>query len=432
MKRVLIAAAVAGLFFLAPARGQDTTTTSQQQEIDQLKKDNAETKKELADLKKAQADLATNSDQDAQDNDTQMKALKDEINKDRPGVEGLVIAGDAAVGYVDQRDTDSSFNADISPLILWQPPDSHLLVEAAVDFTIGGDGVTSQDTETTGLGVDLGDISYDICDYCTVGGGLFAVPFGQYHNHFDPPWINKFPDDPLAFDAIAPVSEVGFFAKGAIPSGTTKWTYDIYAANGPNLITNGVGNDGMLNFNDYTDLNNNKAFGGRIGFLPLPDMEMGYSAQFSEPNPDGFQRVHAFMQAADYHFKPLIKPLGGTFDFSTEWIWESVSSATYDPTGAQGIGPITFASYDQGGYMSLCYRATESDCKIMRNLEFCSRFDSLQTPVSAPGGEHESRWTMGIDYWVTPMCVVKTAYEIDKKEVGESQNSFIVQFGIAL
>ena len=38
-------------------------------------------------------------------------------------------------------------------------------------------------------------------------------------------------------------------------------------------------------------------------------MEMGYSLQYSMPNPDGFENVHAFMQAADFHFKPLVKAL---------------------------------------------------------------------------------------------------------------------------
>jgi len=104
----------------------------------------------------------------------------------------------------------------MSPLILWQPTDSHILIESAFDLGIGGADINS---ETTTVTLNLADISYDVCDYCTVGAGLFAVPFGQFHNHFDPPWVNKFADDPLAFDAIAPVSEVGAFMKGVIPSG---------------------------------------------------------------------------------------------------------------------------------------------------------------------------------------------------------------------
>jgi hypothetical protein len=265
-----------------------------------------------------------------------------------------------------------------------------------------------------------------------IGGGLFAVPFGQYHNHFDPPWIDKFADDPLAFDAIAPISEVGFFAKGAIPSGTTKWTYDLYVTNGPNLITDDPVLSGQMNFNDFTDLNNNKAVGGRIGFLPFPDMETGYSLQYSKPNPYGFQNVYAFLQAADFHWKPVIKAVRGTFDLSAEWIWSNVSAATYDPTGALGFGPITYGEYQQGGYASLCYRPTELDNKFLRNLEYCARFDSLQSPLNLPGGERESRWTLGLDYWLTAYCVLKADYEIDQKKVGINQNAFIFQIGYGL
>jgi hypothetical protein len=430
MYKVLCGILIIGMFSLSPARGQDNSNQPvSRQEFEQLKKDNAEMKQELAALKKQTTEQVTNNDQDAQDFDKQLKALKQELDKGHPGLESIVIAGDSAVGFTTQRKTDSSFNADVSPLILWQPPDSKFLVEFAFDLAIGGADVNSQNTTAT---VNLADISYDVCDFFTVGGGLFAVPFGQFHNHFDPPWINKFPDNPLAFDAIAPVSEVGFFAKGAIPSGTTKWTYDVYAANGANLITDDPNAAGQLNFNDYTDINNNKAVGGRIGFLPFPDIEMGYSLQFSDPNPHGFNTVHAFLQAADFHWKPIINAASGQFDLAGEWIWSSLGTNTYDPTGALGFGPTTFNNYRQGGYVSLGYRPTQVDNKFLRNLEFLGRYDTLQSNLSSPGGEHESRWTLGIDYWVTPYCVIKGAYEIDQKKVGPDQNALIVQVGFGL
>jgi hypothetical protein len=420
-----------GLFLLSPAWGQDNTANQpvSRAEVDQLKKDNAEMKKELADLKKTQTEATTNSDQDAQDFERELKSLKDDIDKARPGLEGVVIAGDAAFGFVAQRGSDSSFNADVSPLILWQPPDSKFLIETAFDLGIGGADINS---ETTTVTLNLADVSYNVCDYFTVGAGLFAVPFGQFHNHFDPPWVNKFPDNPLAFDAIAPVSEVGFFAKGVIPSGTTKWTYDLYVANGPNLVTNDPAAAGQLNFNDYTDLNNNKAIGGRIGFLPFPDMELGYSLQFSKPNPDGFQSVNAFLQAADFHYKPIVSQISGQIDFAGEWIWSDVGSATYDPTGSLLFGPVTFRNISQGGYVSVGYRPTQVDNKILRDTEFLARYDTLQTPLASPGGEYETRWTLGIDYWVTPYCVVKGAYEIDQKKLGQDQNAFILQVGFGL
>jgi hypothetical protein len=416
---------------LASAHAQDNPTTQpvSRQEFEQLKQDNAEMKKQLADVKKQQADQSVNADQDAQDIDKRFNALVNQVGKSVPGLEGLAVVGDANIGFQTQKATHSTFFADLSPLILWQPPDSHFLVESAFDLGIGGADVNS---ENTTVSLELADISYDVCDYLTIGGGLFTVPFGQYHNHFDPPWIDKFPDDPLAFDAIAPISEVGFFAKGAIPSGTTRWTYDVYAANGPNLITNDPGAAGQLNFDDFTDLNNNKAFGGRIGFLPFADMELGYSLQYSQPQPSGFQKVRAFLQAADFHYKPTIDSLRGQFDLSAEWIWSNLSSATYDPTGSLGFGPARFNNYRQGGYVSLGYRPTESPNKIISSLEFLVRYDSLQSAINSPGGEHESRVTFGLDYWVTSYCVVKAAYELDHKNVGLDQNAFILQVGYGL
>ena len=44
------------------------------------------------------------------------------------------------------------------------------------------------------------------------------------------------------------------------------------------------------------------------------------------------------------------------------------------------------------------------------------RFDMLNQPKDAPGGFDEHRWTVGLDYWITPRAVVKTAYEFDHQE----------------
>jgi hypothetical protein len=109
-----------------------------------------------------------------------------------------------------------------------------------------------------------------------------------------------------------------------------------------------------------------------------------------------------------------------------------VGTNTYDPTGVQGFGPTTFTNYRQGGYVQLCYRPTHSDLKFLRDLEFVSRYDWLIQPLNAPGGDHEKRLTLGVDYWITPAIVFKTAYQFDNKELGENQNAFLIQLGIGL
>ena len=433
MRRILVVAVAAGaLLPLSAARADDAPSTQpavSRQEFEDLKKENAEIKRELANLKKSQDEQAANAAQDAADVDKSLKDIQKDIDSVKPGLEGFTVVGDANIGFNAQRHSDSTFFADVSPLILWRPPDSHLLVETAFDLGIGGSDVNS---ETTTVTLNLADISYAVNDNLIVGGGLFTVPFGQYHNHFDPPWVNKFPDDPLAFDAISPISEVGFFAKGVVPSGTTKWTYHLYPTNGPNLITTDPNAAGQLNFNDYTDLNNNKAVGGRLGFIPFPDTELGYSIQYSQPNPDGFPHVYACLQAVDFHHKPLVRSLGGVFDLSAEWVWSNVSTATYDPTHGLGFGPLMFDNFRQGGYVSLGYRPTEVDSKFIQNLEFLVRYDTLQSSISSPGGERETRWTLGVDYWVTSYCVIKAAYEFDQRTVSPNQNAFILQLGYGL
>jgi hypothetical protein len=441
VRKFISASCVVVTLCLASARGQNNGGSTgganandqpvSRQEFDQLKKDNADLKQEVTDLKKQQADQATNSQQDADDFEKELKGLEAKVGSAMPGLESVVIAGDANFGFQAIHGQKSTFFADLSPLILWQPPDSHFLFEAAFDLSIGGADVSS---ESTSVSLNLANLSYDICDFCTIGGGLFTVPFGQYHNHFDPPWINKFPDDPLAFgdDALGPTAEVGFFAKGAIPAGTTKWTYDLYVVNGPNLITIDPAAAGQLKFDDFTDLNNNKAVGGRIGFLPIPEMEMGYSIEGGQVAPSGFPSTDALIQAVDLSYKPTVHAISGTLDFRTEWIWQHVGSATYDPTGLLGFGPATYGSNSNGGYVQLLYRPTEVNNKILRNFEFGFRYDYISIPLSTPGGQLEHRYTFGVDYWFTPYIVVKTAYEVDDRQVGENANAFLLQVGVGL
>ena len=276
----------------------------------------------------------------------------------------------------DQLDFQRQFQPPLS-----LAPNDHLLFEAGLGFDIGTDGTNSSSTDVS-LGV--ADASVIINDNLIVGGGLFVVPFGQYHNHFDPPWINKLPDDPIIFsDNSAPQSEVGFFTKGVYPVTwmskmlpSAKFTYDLYLANGPNLITNDPGAAGQLNFADYTDLNNGKAVGGRLAFLPHPNVEFGYSIQYSQTSPNGFPHVHALLQAADFNWVQECRPLGGVFTTRAEWVWSQLESATYDPTGSQGFGPIRLGEWTQGGYCTLAYRPTLCGNQWLRNTEYIFRYDS--------------------------------------------------------
>jgi hypothetical protein len=375
----------------------------------------------------AASNFATQEDLD--EVDKSVRALRSDVDRSHPGTSEFLFAGDASFGFVSQHRNNSSFNAGLSPLILWKPTD-RLIFEGAFDLGID---TASDASSSTSIDLKIADATYLVTDWLAVGGGLFVTPFGVYHNHFDPSWINKFPDDPLAFSgSLAPGSSVGFFARGAVPVYSTKVTYDVYVSNGPNLIVSDPAAAGTLNWDNFSDLNNNKAVGGRIGFLPVPNLETGYSLLVGEAQPSGFHRVSAVLQAFDINYRPEIDALAGTLDFRSEWVWSSVGRATYDPTGKLGFGPTTFSSFSDGGYVQLCYRPTKVNNPILRNFELVSRWDFLKVPTQVPGGTTEQRYTIGLDYWLNPQTVIKAAYEWDRLKSGGGQNAFQIQVGIGL
>jgi hypothetical protein len=369
-------------------------------------------------------------DQAIDDIEKEIKAVKNQTDFLRLGTTNLIIAGDASFDFVGQRHSPSTFSAGIAPLILYKLSD-RLLIEGAADIGISTD---TDNNSSTSFDLTIANATYLLNDYISVGAGLFVVPFGVFHNHYDPPWINKLPDEPLPFgdNGIAPSSEVGVFVQGAVPVPFGhKVTYAIYLTNGPNLVTDNADDHvpGTLNFDDFTDLNNNKAIGGRISYLPWRWMEVGYSIMSAQVDPPGFQSVNAVLQAVDFEYKRVHECIGGMIDFRAEWVWSDVGEATYHPAG---MAPLRFDNQRNGGYAQLSYRPTQTSIKVLRNIEPVVRYDRLEVPTSAPGGGWEQRWTFGLDYWVQPNVVLKIAYQLDDRQVGDDLDALMIELGIGL
>jgi hypothetical protein len=456
-----VAAALPYRAHAAPPEADQTkqTDTVSREEYEALKRDHEELKKQMKELLEREhardaqpttnrlpggpamvAPVAPNStapvstpatQEDLDEIDKTLRDIKRELHDSRPGLEKIVIAGDAAFGFSSVKGSKSSFDAGIAPLILIQPYD-RLLIEAAAD--IGIDNDEHGHSETT-FDLTIANASFIVNDNLIVGGGLFVAPFANYHRHFDPPWINKLPDDPAVFSdgGLAPSSVVGFFANGAFHvSPECKILYDAYVSNGPNLETQDPGSAGQLHFDNYTDLNNNKAVGGRIAIQPITPLEVGYSIQFGKAGDTGFKDVDALLQAVDFQYRREYPRIYGTIDVNGAWVWSNVGSATYDSDGSLGFGPTHFSNSRNGGYVTLAYRPTAVSNKYLRKTDYIVRIDALTTPLGAPGGDHERRLTLGFDYWITPAAVVKFAYEFDHKKAGENADGFFMQLGLGL
>jgi hypothetical protein len=412
----------------APPSGDTVSKSDYDKVLQRLDK----VEKELATIKGENEEAKKEHDQDMEDLQKQVKIAIEKSEESHTGDTKFLVAGDFETGFTSAKHSNSTFDAGFAPLFLWEF-NKQLLFEGAFDVSFNSDGSTQTN-------LSLANISYLANDYVTVGAGMFSVPFGQYHNHFDPPWINKLPDDPLVFSdgGLAPGSEVGAWISGAVPIHNSKLIYALYATNGPTLVTDDPANLGNLDWDisNGGDLNNNKAYGGRLAFVPVPELEVGYSMMCAQASSTDFPtHVNAHMYALDANYVKQWEPIGGTVTARAEWIWSDTGQATYtgpiDPnTNQPTFGPTTFNNSRNGGYLTLAYRPTMSSNKILRNLEAVVRYDRLDTPQDAPAGGHEQRYTLGLDYWLQPRVVVKVAYEFDDKTPGPSSDAFMVQFGV--
>jgi hypothetical protein len=418
---ILVAAAVA-----SAAQGQNDPNYVSRTEYDSLKQELDSIKGQLAQMKKKPEAPVQTPEETA--------TLDEALNKVKLVAEGsglgetkLLIAGDAAAGYIDERGAPSTFTSELNPMFLWQL-DKRLFFEGGLEIAINGPDESGEDSQTD-VELDSAYLTYLLNDYASIGAGKFTTPFTIYHRHFDPSWINKFPLDPLVYadGGIAPDSSVGVFVVGAVPVSSAMMNYAAYLSNGPALITDDPDAAGSLNFDNYSDQNNNKAFGFRLGYLPVRELEVGYSFEFSKPSPGDFEAVRSYLHGFDLNYVKQSDYLKGRATMRAGWIWSQMSSATYDPTGDLGFGPLHFNNNRNGGYLEGAYRPTKATEEWVNNLEFALRYDRLNVSSKAPGGGDDSRWIPGVDYWITPRSVLKVAYAIDEKTGGCDNNIFAMQ-----
>jgi hypothetical protein len=364
------------------------------------------------------------------DLERQIKELKQRADVAKPGTSTFLITGYGTTGFAARQGQDSTFSTTFNPIFLWRI-DPRLLFEGEIEIEIeDGEGE---------FGLEYSNVSYLVNDYVTASTGLFLAPFGTWAERYHAAWINELPDAPLVFghEGIAPTSLLGFQFRGGIPLGPTKINYALYVANGPALVTEDDMEAGTLDFTASTDLNNDKAVGGRVGFMPTPELEVGYSALIGrvDPSASDVGQVDATLQAVDLAYVLDSEPLGGRVKLRGEWIWSDVDDAAYDPSGALGFGPLAVdGNRREGGYVQLGYRPSKAESTTLRNLEFVARYDSLDLPTSAPENVDESRWTFGVDYWLTPSAVVKFAYQLDDKDdpAGIEEDANAVLFGLSM
>lgn len=347
----------------------------------------------------------------------------------RSGTTKFLLSGYGFAGFEDRPGESGKFTAGFSPILLWKISD-RLFFESELEIEL-----SPNETE---IGLEYANLSYLLNNYMTVKAGKFLTPFGTFADRYHAAWINKLPDQPLAVgeEGIVPFSQVGVQLSGGFTLGPTKLNYALYAANGPRL--NRDADDltelATLAFDNFTETNS-RSYGGRIGFLPIPELEIGYSFQ-AVTGP-----VDARLHAVDLTYIREFGWLHGTLDLRGQWAWSDAGSFRFTPEAEEAESeegaepaealPITFANRRNGGYVQLAYRPTKAKNEFLKKFEIVGRYDRLSLPSAVRLGDDPERCTIGLNYWLGPSTVLKAAYQFNLSDTdgngGRDGNSVLIQ-----
>jgi len=398
-------------------------------EYEELKQQMLALKKELESIKKEKTAVATPAASPAGSPAPPAESPFKQPVSATSSIEDLIlgttkfhIAGYAESTFEAQNRNISSFEASFNPIFLWELTPK-LLFESQIELSLGEEG--------TDVELEFAQMTYLLNDYITLGVGEFLAPSNVFVERFQALWINKLPDRPLAvYDGILPEKIVGIEVRGGFPLGPTRTKYAFYVSNGPKLITDDPSAAGMLDWDNFSDNNDDKAVGGRVGlFVPMLGMEAGYGFETAKPGDQGtpFAHVRSWLQSVDFNMNRDCDFLKGAIDLHAQYAWTRVDHAVFDPDGSLGFGPLSFSNKRDGGYVQVAYRPTKVDVDFLRNFEGIFRWDHLNHAPGGPGAIDEERWTLGLDYWLGPSTAIKAAYEWDQPHGQPNTNAVLLQ-----
>ena len=333
------------------------------------------------------------------------------------------------------EETESSYvGSAFAPIFLFKHSD-RLMFEAELEFVLENNELE--------VGLEYANVMYVLNKNMTVRAGKFLLPFGTFMERLHPAWINRLPTVPLGYghDGIAPSSGIGVELRGAFDLGGPKLNYSVYSTNGPRIKDGSIEPEeaGMLQFQNYEDNNNSKAFGGRIGLLPFADSstEIGFSTYSTSKvgaRDSDYENVGAFLYAIDFSFVKQIPAIKGFIDIKGQYNNSNIDDATYIEIEDDIEEEYTFDNKSNSFYAQLSYRPTMASSDFLKKLELVGRFSNLNAPEGAEWEEQSDQYAFGLNYWLTWRSVIKVAYQttdsVGGHDGGGTTNGFFVHWAI--
>lgn len=341
----------------------------------------------------------------------------------------FLLTGYGYSGFEKVGDENSTFGpTGFSPIFLWRKSD-RLFFESEAEFEIEDGNLN--------IGLEYATLHYRLNKYLTFSAGKFLSPFGIFNARLHPAWINKFAEKPLGFSEedgmIGPMTELGIAFRGGAQIGKSKINYVAYLSNGPTLNT---GKDdpttaGQLEYDNLGDNNNNKAVGGRIGFLPFSSsaVEIGFSGQYAGVgNSDTrFSNIMTQMYAGDISIIKKVNFLKSNVDIKAQYNLVNTDNTRYTDT----LGNYySFNNASSAWFAQIAIRPAFIENKFFKNVELTGRYSALQTPSKSYWGQNIGQIAMGINYWLKWNSVIKINYQIEQVKGADSENGIFIQWGL--
>lgn len=374
-----------------------------------------------------------------------MKSLEQRIQQLESRLEGqskneFHITGYASTTYLDAEGQPSAFSASFNPLFLFKAGE-RFLFEAELEFSIeekekitlnvepGPDGkpvivgYKKEEELETEVRLEYAQIDYMFSDNLILVTGKFLLPFGIFGERGHPTWINKLPSAPPIYGghggfggAIIPVlSDFGVQLRGGIRLGASRINYAVYTVNGPRAKEEEVigvlhgGHHGGPEFAvdweaSTEDNNNNKAFGLRVGYSPMPIMEFGLSYY----NADADQDLVITLSMIDFSLSM------GNFEVRSEYLKQD--TADFNAAAVAAAEEEVPPEDTEGYYVQASYS--------FGIPEIVARFGAVENSF----GDVGSQTAVGVNFWLETSLVLKlSAVQDDLEDEPEKSTKYFAQ-----
>ncbi len=315
---------------------------------------------------------------------------------------GNVLYGEV-VDDGDLENPPSTFRVQFNPVFHFRLTEQlHFNAELEIELDDGGE---------TELEMEYARIDYLVNDWLALSAGKFFTPFNRFGADLHPPWINKLASRPVIYDknrGVIPVmTDVGVMASGGFPlwSEESKLNYALYLANGPRAEDE---DEPTLEWENTPDENNNKSAGGRIGFLPMPNLELGASWTTGRTKGPGGRFI---LLGADF----------GSWKAGLELRAEY---ARLSRTSEQRLDKW-------GYYLQAAYRLAYHIDDTTGWPGVLGRFEPVIRWGETSGFNPDNRdqLALGLNYWLYPSVPLKFTYEFNQGKVSNDRVFLQIAYG---